>query len=76
MPGSNLRHVMSWNEPTRCRLCGNTDRYALRQSLVKWRDAEPGMFYDWIDRCKDEAACRERAELLDEPWPLAERKAS
>ena len=69
---------MTFTEPTRCQLCGNTDRRDLRTALAHWRDAPPGMAYSHIEACRDREACRRRVELQGDLWPLVEneRKAS
>lgn len=67
--------MSEWDGPDRCQVCGLTERRELRWSLVKWAEAEPGMAYEHIGRCKDEERCRRRVTDNGETWPLEERRS-
>lgn len=67
--------MTAFTEPTRCALCGNTDRRALRTALAHWRDAPPGMAYEHIDACSDRDACRARVTANGNVWPLVEKRS-
>ena len=67
---------MTWTEPDRCSICGNTNRRELRYALVHWRDAEPGMQYAHVPACSDRDACRARVAAAGDPWPLVEGRAA
>jgi hypothetical protein len=64
--------MRDWAEPTRCALCGHTDRRDLVYRLAHWLEAEPGMAYEHIQACADRAACRARVQQQGESWPLVE----
>jgi len=66
---------MTFTEPERCAICGNTDRRDLRYALAHWREAAPGMAYEHVARCLDRDACRARVESQDGTWPLVEVKS-
>lgn len=63
---------MTWTEPTRCELCGHTERHDIRVSLVHWRDAPLGMAYEHLPRCIDRSACKRRVADQGDIWPLVE----
>ncbi len=63
---------MTWTEPTRCELCGWTNRHDIRVSLVHWRDAAPGMAYEHLARCVDRGECKQRVADQGDTWPLVE----
>jgi hypothetical protein len=65
---------MTWTEPTRCAICGWTDKRDLRFALVHWLEAEPGMAYQHVEACRDRDACRARVADQGETWPLVESK--
>lgn len=62
-----------FTEPESCAICGHPDKRDLTYRLAHWLEAPPGMAYEHIERCRDDAACR--ARLGDKPWPLVEESA-
>ena len=65
---------MTWREPSVCVLCGNTAN--VRNGLVQWADALPGMRYEHVARCVDREACRARVQSEGKPWPVVERNVA
>jgi hypothetical protein len=71
--------MSDWAEPTRCAICGHTDRRDLMYRLAHWRDAAPGMAYEHVSACSDRDACRARVAAQAKQWPLVddnERKSA
>ena len=68
---------MTWTPPEPpCRLCGNPERRDMAFRLVHWKLAEPGMAYEHVVRCADDAACRARVVAAGRSWPLVDFKAA
>ena len=64
-------------EPLTCGLCERTD-WSVHPRLVEWKPSAehpPGMLYEWLDRCTDDAACRVRVEGSGAAWPVREAAA-
>jgi len=49
-----------------CLLCGGISDVSV--SLVEWREPIDGRRFEALPRCRDRSACRERCELLGDPW--------
>lgn len=64
--------MTDWHEPERCRICANTDKRDLEYGLVHWKEAEPGMAFEHVPRCRDRDACRARVLQAEMSWPLKE----
>ena len=58
--------------PEKCALCGHTDKRDLTYRLAHWLEAPPGMAYEHVPRCREDAECRTRLALAKKRWPLVE----
>lgn len=62
------------NEP--CGLCGNPTRGEVDVSLVRWARPVLGKLFDWMPRCVDRDACRDRVEARPGGvWQVADRRS-
>ena len=69
---------MTWHtDLLECVLCHVKD-YGVKPRLTRWKESPehpPGMLYEHVDRCMDDAACRARVEADRRTWPVQERVA-